>query len=77
MNCQVDVDIATHIDIYDDGPDRRYDLCLALCFIPQIVRKIHIFFYHQNNMLLDWKIDCSSLVKAYVIKRVADPGGRI
>jgi UTP:GlnB (protein PII) uridylyltransferase len=22
VNCQVDVDIATHIDIYDDGPDR-------------------------------------------------------
>lgn len=22
---QVDVDIATHIDVYDDGPDRRYE----------------------------------------------------
>lgn len=24
LHVQIDVDIATHIDIYDDGPDRRY-----------------------------------------------------
>ena len=27
---QVDVDIATHINIYDDGPDRRYDTLICI-----------------------------------------------
>lgn len=31
LRVQVDVDIATHIDVYDDGPDRRYAY-LSYCF---------------------------------------------
>lgn len=36
VHSQVDVDIATHIDIYDDGPERRYAIFLTLCIILQI-----------------------------------------
>ncbi|RWW59986.1 hypothetical protein BHE74_00033074, partial [Ensete ventricosum] len=34
----VDVDIATHIDVYDDGPDRRYAY-LSYCFIGFVMHR--------------------------------------
>ena len=38
LRVQVDVDIATHIDVYDDGPDRRYAY-LSYCFIGFVMHR--------------------------------------
>lgn len=49
INRQVDVDIATHIDIYNDGPERRYDFSYLVQYSWNCKEQICSFVIIQRN----------------------------